>query len=207
MQVEVGDEGPDRPDVAEPVVPDTPYRYMTLAAARALECNGCGDCCDSRRSDGFWTWGSLPEGQYAEHCDGVPLIIPMERVDGLWSDRRYESSDAGESTPTRFRCSAFRPDSDGGGSCGRHEAWRPARCGEFPTGGEAVEAELAARGYVLLQTAAFPRCTWYRVVVVAGAHPRLVTCRSPPVSAPESGPQRLPDQQPVLTYWTVVQPR
>ncbi|MDO9444355.1 MAG: hypothetical protein Q7K37_03495, partial [Dehalococcoidia bacterium] len=58
--------------------PPQPLRYVTLEAARALECNGCGDCCDSRRTDGFWAWGTLPPDQYREQC-GEPLIIPLER--------------------------------------------------------------------------------------------------------------------------------
>ena len=44
---------------------DTHRKYMTLSEARSIECNGCGDCCDSRRTDGYWTWGSLPTDQYA----------------------------------------------------------------------------------------------------------------------------------------------
>ena len=67
-------------------------RYLTLAAARALECNGCGDCCDSRRTPD-WAWGALPASQFAELNGGAPLIIPIEPVEasvgGGWRDRAH----------------------------------------------------------------------------------------------------------------------
>jgi Fe-S-cluster containining protein len=153
---------------------DAPYRYLTLAATRALECNGCGDCCDSRRSDGYWAWSSLPAGQYAEHCGGSPLVIPIELVDGDWRDRLHVSEDSAELSPTRFRCSAFRTSGDGG-TCTRHGSWRPSQCEEFPAGGDAVETELAEHGSVLLESVAFPRCTWYRIVVIAPGDSRLAS--------------------------------
>ena len=153
-------------------------RYLTLAAARALECNGCGDCCDSRRTGGYWTWASLPEDGYADRCDGQPLIIPLELVDGSWVDRTHQSSDLGELSGTRFRCSAFVDTlptellPDGGGSCTRHDGWRPLACGEFPVGSPDLQAELAQYGEVVLSTEAFPRCTWFRTTVVREGDPR-----------------------------------
>lgn len=153
--------------------PSTPVTYLSLEAARALECNGCGDCCDSRRTDGFWTWPGIPADQYAELCGGQPLIIPLERVDGAWRDRAYRHADAGGLSGARFRCSAFEPRPDGGGACGRHDQPRPAVCGEFPVWGATIGAELAELGEVALQTGAFPRCTWYRMVVVREGDPRL----------------------------------
>jgi hypothetical protein len=54
---------PDAPDptpsflAAASAVP--PMRFVTLAQARALECNGCGDCCDTRRTDGYWAWSAF----------------------------------------------------------------------------------------------------------------------------------------------------
>jgi len=155
--------------------PAAAYQYLTLRAARALECNGCGDCCDSRRTDGFWTWGSLPADQFADRADGRPLIIPLELVDNAWRDRAPSEEDAHELSATRFRCSAFRPDTDGRGSCGRHDRWRPPVCGEFPVWGDALATELSERGEVPLQTDAFPRCTWYRMVVTRDDDPRLVS--------------------------------
>ncbi len=161
------------PEAAAP-----PMRYMTLAAAQAMECNGCGDCCDSRRTDGFWAWGALPRDRYASITGGVELIIPIERIDGHggsadgadgadgWRDRPNDEDDALPLRPTRFRCSAFQPHEDGTGGCGRHDEPRPALCGEFPVHGPEIEPELAARGEYLLTSNSLPRCTWYRICIV-----------------------------------------
>lgn len=174
---------------------DLRRRYMTLAEARALECNQCGDCCDSRRTDGYWTWGSLPEDGYAAQCveegratgeraeegrEGVPLIIPIALVDGAWQDRGHRPEDLFEFSGTRFRCTAFTPTPPseahpgGGGSCARHDRWRPAACDEFPVGAPDLEDDVARLGEVPLETGAFPRCTWYRVTVVSDGDPRIV---------------------------------
>lgn len=159
-------------DVATRAATET--RFVTLDEARALECNGCGDCCDSRRTDGFWTWGELPEDQYRGISLDGPLIIPLERGDGgEWRDRDRLPSDALELSPTRFRCSAFRPRPDGGGLCGLHGRPRPPRCGEFPVWGAGLAEELAERGEVRLHTGAFPRCTWYGMYLVRDGDPRL----------------------------------
>jgi Fe-S-cluster containining protein len=141
-------------------------RYLTLASARALECNGCGDCCDSRRTDGYWTWGTLPAHQYRALLDGHPLIIPLMRVEGGWVDRPHEPADTDELSRTNFRCEAFEPHEDGTGGCGIHHRGVPAICRAFPVGGEDVETDLDACGEHWLATSAFPRCTWYRTVVV-----------------------------------------
>ena len=148
-------------------------RYLTLAAARAIECNGCGDCCDSRRTDGFWTWGALPFGQYQDLAGGEPVIVPLARVEGSWRDRDWVEDDEDPLGPTRFRCSAFQPQLDGGGRCGLHAAPRPAKCGEYPVWDSDLEETLQAEGEVSLLTSAFPRCSWYGVRVVADDDPRL----------------------------------
>jgi len=149
------------------------YQYVTLDAARAMECNGCGDCCDSRRTDGHWTWGFLPTDQFADRCDGRPLIIPLERVDDGWRDRAATEQDAHNLSATRFRCSAFAVTGDGRGSCTRHDQWRPSVCGEYPAWGADLATELAEFGEVRLQTDAFPRCTWYRMTVVRDGDVRV----------------------------------
>ena len=165
---------------ASPAPP--PRRYLTLVQARALDCNGCGDCCNSARTDGFWTWGALPAGQYAHLLagigEGAPLIIPLERIaagggaDG-WRDRAWRPTDATAATSTPFRCTAFRPQADGRGLCGIHDGERPAQCGEFPVHTPGLEADVLSRGVLHLETSAFPRCTWYRVDVVAREEPAL----------------------------------
>lgn len=152
-------------------------RYLTLAAARALACNGCGDCCDSTRSGGFWTWGALPQHQYRDRGGGEPLIIPLEPHARGWRDRAWRPQDASAAAPTPFRCTAFRPQPDGRGLCAIHDRERPALCGEFPVHTRDLEADLAARGIVRLETSAFPRCTWHRVAVIAADDPAIDACR------------------------------
>lgn len=147
---------------------------MTLDAAAAIECNGCGDCCGSERSDGFWTWGTLPRGQHRSLNRGAPLVIPVEQIDGAWHDRPWVADDASSHSPTRFRCAALLRSPDGGGSCALHDAVRPSRCEDFPLGDE-VRRTLAAEGEVWLQTGSMPRCSWYRVCVVAEDDVRRTT--------------------------------
>lgn len=149
-----------------------PLRYLTLAAARALECNGCGDCCDSRRTDG-WTWAALPEDGYRSLTGGRPLIIPIELVDADWRDREQRPEDSAEFSGTRFRCAALQTHPDGTASCLRHDQPRPEQCGRFPVWGRAIEAELREQHEVRLQTGSLPRCTWHRLVVLEDGDPRL----------------------------------
>ncbi len=152
-----------------------PLTYMTLVEARSLECNGCGDCCDSRRTDGFWAWGALPADRYVS-ITGVELIIPIERVDeragGGWRDRANDEDDALPLRPTRFRCSAFEAHEDGTGGCGRHDQPRSSLCGEFPVWGPEIAPEVEARGEYLLTSNSLSRCTWYRVCIVKEGDPR-----------------------------------
>ncbi len=146
----------DRPEV----------QYVTLAQARALSCNGCGDCCDSRRTDGFWTWGVLPADLFRSMTGGEPLIIPLERFEGGWRERAHREVDTHELAPTPFRCTAFTPHEDGTGGCARHDQWRPPPCHAFPVWGDDLVEGLRERPEVPLETSAFPRCTWYRMTVV-----------------------------------------
>lgn len=147
-------------------------RYMTLEEARALECNGCGDCCDSRRSDGHWAWGGVPEDLYASIA-GEALIIPLEQVGDSWRERPHRPEDRMELLPTFFHCTAFRPQEDGTGLCGRHDEARPDVCGQFPVHLPHLEGELAEAGEVSLGTEFLPRCTWHNVLVVREGDPRL----------------------------------
>ena len=147
--------------------------YMTLAQVRALECNGCGDCCDSRRTDGSWTWAALPEDQYRSYTGGSPLILPLELVEAEWRDRAYDDRDGGELSGTRFRCAAFEALSDGTGRCTRHTQPRPPVCASFPVWGDDIEQELREYGEAPLNTSWLPRCTWHRMTVVPAGDPRL----------------------------------
>ena len=157
-------------------------RYLTLADARALECNGCGDCCDSSRTDGFWTWGALPRDQYRSLNDGSPLIIPIARTPGDGTgdgghDRDWRPGDDSDATATPFRCTAFRPQPDGRGLCGIHDRERPSKCSEFPVHMAGQDAEVEARGVMHLETSAFSRCTWFRMDAVAANDPALNPAR------------------------------
>ena len=155
---------------------DPRRRYLTIEAARALDCNGCGDCCDSSRTDGFWTWGALPRDQYRPFMDGQPLIIPVIRASddpAGWQDRDWRPGDDSDATPTPFRCSAFRPQPDGRGLCGIHDRERPSKCGEFPVHMVGQDEDIEARGVMHLETSAFPRCTWFRMDAVSEGDPAL----------------------------------
>lgn len=159
------------PDTTDPV----PTRYVTLAQARALECNGCGDCCDTRRTDGYWAWAALPRDQFASMTGGTPLIIPIERIedgDG-WRDRTWQPDDELDLRPTRFRCAAFEEQPDGRGLCGRHTLERPAVCAEFPVHVIGLDHDVEELGEVPLMTGALPRCTWHRMIVVREGDPRV----------------------------------
>jgi Fe-S-cluster containining protein len=145
---------------------------MTLEEARALECNGCGDCCDSRRSDGHWAWGGVPEDLYSSIA-GEALIIPLEQVGDSWRDRSRQPEDGMELLPTFFRCTAFRPQEDGSGLCGRHNEARPDVCGEFPVWRPGLDREVEEQGEVSLGTEFLPRCTWHNVRVVREGDSRL----------------------------------
>ncbi len=160
-------------DIDAGSTPDERRRYLTLAAARALECNGCGDCCDSARTDGFWTWGTVPRNQYRSLMAGIPLIIPIIRTDGAWSDRDWRPGDDSDATPTPFRCSAFRPQPDGRGLCGIHDQERPSKCGEFPVHMVGQDQDVEARRVMHLEASAFPRCTWFRMDAVASTEGAL----------------------------------
>lgn len=148
---------------------------LTLAEAQALQCNGCGDCCDSRAAAPHnWHWGNAPD-LYREFNGGEPLIIPLR----VWTmDGGYEQAPPGSANrvgrPTfvgPFTCTALLPENEEGQRlCALYEAPRPAICGSFPVWGghgEQIAAELAGgAASVPVQTACLPRCTWYDTVIV-----------------------------------------
>lgn len=127
-------------------------RRMTLAEAQQIECNGCGDCCDSRRvgftEDGryAWRWGRVLGGE-----DG--LIVPIG------------TNERGKIGP--FRCAAFMGD-ESSGICTAYER-RPLRCRSFPVfDAHAVDiaAAVARDGeYRLPLSDTLYRCAWAGVVI------------------------------------------
>ena len=152
------------------------WRYLTAAEARALTCNRCGDCCDSRQLDSphDCQWGALPASQYAEYNDGVPLIIPLEERDGRYVDAEWRHG-MGVATralrdATSFRCVRLVVWPDGETSCGLHNKPRPPVCGDFPQlPSESVEPgdERECRA------AGLERCTWAGVLLVSDDEPAL----------------------------------
>ncbi len=136
---------------------------MTAAEAEALECNRCGDCCESRsvekhwpQGDVHWHWGELPADLFAALNDGEPLIIPLLEV----TPGYYEDSPVGPEASGPFRCAQFSRDDDGLGVCGLHDDERPEPCGSFPFKYMGSPAEFRQR------MSFFPRCTWYEIEIV-----------------------------------------
>lgn len=164
--------------LAGDIMPDTLHfkpvpnsRYLTLSEARALECNGCGDCCDSRRGDYLFEWGSLPKHQYRQNSsDGEPLIIPLDLV--TLEPREWEPEDQRQDSHTYFKCAAFCSNSDGSGSCTAYET-RPDRCHEFPVYGKGIREHLKKVGRYYSSARMFPKCTWYDVIIVKEGCPLL----------------------------------
>ncbi len=148
------------------------WRYLTLAEAKSLECNRCGDCCSStsdltKDENSWFHWGTLPKHQYRGMGKGKPLIIPLELVGGVYQDREWRDGDQrNETTDVAFRCSQFSRDGDGLASCGLHDAKRPRPCGQFPLDYPHIAKQLTEGRYIKSRAAQFKRCTWYGVMLI-----------------------------------------
>ncbi len=152
---------------------------VPLREAREMECNRCGDCCDSsgeyvkldkEHSVPLWVWGNnLPEDRYKSRF-GKEMIIPLVRGDGgLVEAEDFEIQSNGE--PHRaFRCTFLERDEEGLASCGIYEQPEPERrpynCGSFPVFGQEVDDAIIDHGYFIPPTGALPRCTWYGMRIV-----------------------------------------
>lgn len=143
---------------------------MTLAEAQALECNRCGDCCDSRRAfrstDGRLGWGLGPRRPDHELIPLIPLRMVHE---GVFEQALPVPAAMGSGDP--FTCGALQPQPDGTANCGMHNAQRADVCGSFPVfgaHGEDIERRLAAspEQAVWTQARPLPRCTWAEVWIV-----------------------------------------
>ena len=145
-------------------------RYLTLSEARALECNGCGDCCDSNRTDRLFEWGRLPKHQYRGTIDDNPLIIPLDIV--TLEPREWEQGDDDIRTTVFFKCAAFCPNADGTGSCIAHEN-RPDRCRDFPIFGKDVRKTITREGRYYSPASLFSRCTWNDIIILKENSPIL----------------------------------
>lgn len=138
---------------------------MTLKEAQALECNGCGDCCDSRRlaKQGIrFGWGSRDFDE--------TLLIPLREVHEGSFEQDIPRAAAEAYTP--FACRELQPQADGRALCGIHDGSQPQTCKDFPIfGGHAasiaVDVETSSTGSAWTPAARLPRCTWFDVYIVA----------------------------------------
>ena len=162
---------------------------LTLAEARALECNRCGDCCDTTsehvRTDKavglpLFVWDKrtddaafhLPEDRYEKRY-GRPLIRPVVRGDGeLVIGKEFERDGNGEEHRS-FSCAALVRDADDPDktACSlygnyRPDPARPYNCGAFPVFGMEADQAVNVGGEYIPHTSALPRCTWYGIRIV-----------------------------------------
>lgn len=142
---------------------------MTLAEAQALECNGCGDCCDSRRAGNRWHWGRAEDDLFASLNGGLPLIIPLRQAHaGAW-EQALPLPTTSNGRVEQFTCAALRPAGDTA-SCALYGSLRPAVCSSFPVfggWGDSLDLEARTEGYATPQTGWLPRCTWFDVLIIA----------------------------------------
>ncbi len=159
---------------------------MTLAQARAIECNRCGDCCNGLNPDvkkdeatglPLFTWGSkFPEDLY-EARYGLPLLVPIVLGDGGPEFGSAFELDADEKPYTCFACSFHRQDSSDVSTCELIERFgegepsdistiRPRACGEFPVFGLDIDATIIDGHPYIVPTGALPRCSWHAIRIV-----------------------------------------
>lgn len=137
--------------------------YMTLEDAQAIDCNRCGDCCDSRRARTLsatrWWWGKREIGD--DRIVELREALPGALEDALPVIRAPRIGE--------FRCPEFVAVSVEEGTCVAHDRERPQACGDFPVFGEYAESirEAVARDGVY-RVSAPTRCSWYAVRIVAG---------------------------------------
>ena len=163
----------------DPVMwPDGPARrVMTLTAAQALECNRCGQCCDSRiaqraanRPTHHWWWGDdAPRDGYAEFNGGKPLIIPLYAAHrgGPYEAMPQLAGGAGVAYLAEYTCAVLQRQPDGTATCGLHDQPRPAICGDFPVFGAHGDAyrDMMATRRLPIPLDVPPGCTWANVYV------------------------------------------
>jgi hypothetical protein len=167
LRAERGDETPAMfgydPDEYGP--PDN-VRYMTLAEARSLECNLCGQCCGSEHADvpdvRDYTFGPIPSHQWAHLNGGAPLIIPLTPAS---RPRAWQPADEDPDTAPPFRCAALSDAPDGTTRCALWQAKRPPPCDPFPVGPKHYPTDLRSGIYILLNTKYQRLCTWVDVLV------------------------------------------
>jgi len=169
--------------------PGVILRDVTLTEARAMECNRCGDCCDTtsehvlldRRTGlprfvwtkpGMDTSFELPEDRYAKRY-GRPLIMPVIRGDGELVTANEFERDANGEEHRSFQCRALQATDDPDvkhcelyAHRGDADANRPYHCGAFPVFGLEADQAINIGGMYIPHTAALPRCTWHGIKII-----------------------------------------
>lgn len=174
----------------------TRLREVSLAEARAMECNRCGDCCNGLSEHvkkdpvsglPLFVWGSeFPEDLYEERF-GQRLLMPIATGDGgIQLAEEFDINDANGKPHASFVCSKLGYDDSvedrndaplGCASCKIYEQHtnpdpndisqiRPRNCGDFPVFGLEVADSIIAGHGFVPPTGALPRCTWYGIRVV-----------------------------------------
>ena len=139
------------------------WRFLTVDQARALECNGCGDCCDPTKVTTNFGWGPIPQHQYRGLGGGQPLIIPLEQLtNGSWVDVPWQPEHARNDSIHSFRCAAHQE----GGGCSLYDKQRPSQCSLFPVWFPAETLVGKPTKTLNLQ-----RCTWFGVIIIADDDP------------------------------------
>ncbi len=169
-------------------------RNVPLREARAMECNRCGDCCDTRhegvdKDEGTglplfcWEAGETASGPGSQTADphryddrmGTRLILPVIEVEGQLVIGEDFDRDADDNPYTSFSCAAYieYPEGPEGppGGCGIYGVdgkteRRPLNCGNFPVFGLEVDDSIINNGSYVPPTGHQPRCTWYGIRLV-----------------------------------------
>lgn len=164
----------------------TVLRDVTLAEARAMECNRCGDCCNGLRPNvrkdedtglPLSVWGSkFPDDLYEQRY-GQHMLIPIVMGDGGPQFGEAFEIDADGKPYTAFGCSFLEthgPESPFESTCtlrGREDpadvsTIRPRNCGEFPVFGLDIDAALIDGHTFVPPVGPLPRCSWYGIRIV-----------------------------------------
>jgi len=169
-------------------------RDVTLREARAMECNRCGDCCNSLNENvkrdevtglPMVVWGSkFPEDLY-ESRYGKRMLQPVGFLDDS-SEMPYQGrigivdkfeEDENGKPYTCFSCAFHRQDTPEFSTCTLMETYsnpdpkkieqlRPLNCGDFPIFGTSINDTLVAGHPFVPATGSLPRCTWHGLRIV-----------------------------------------
>lgn len=154
--------------------PPPNFRYVTLEEARSWDCNFCGGCCTSTRTDAeplhMYTFGRLPKHQWKKFNGGKPLIIPLTRTG---KPRAWREEDAQGDGPA-FVCRALGLEEDGTTRCRLFGSPRHAACGEFPIFSSITDDEVLRQDWHAIPHTTYQRaCTWVDIMICPEWSPLL----------------------------------